>query len=82
MGEVPERNEKCVDWTIHLQAVVYLYNDRKPEKGFRLIWRRPNGHLQAARGQARIPDEETYLSLYKQAKEAGIFEIFKGQEEF
>ena len=33
----------------------YNYGDGDSECGYRFIWRRPNGTLQAARGQTRIP---------------------------
>ena len=31
------------------------YGGGNEQNGYRFIWRRPNGNLQAARGQARIP---------------------------
>ena len=37
-------------------------------------WRRPNGSLQAARGQARIETYEQMMALINQAKEEGFFE--------
>ena len=74
LREVPRRLETDDDWTLHLQKVIYHYEDGSFDKGFRFIWRRPDGSLQAARGQARIPGEEELLSLYHQAKEEGLFD--------
>lgn len=73
LREVPKRSVTDDDWTLHLQKVIYHYEDGTSEDGFRFIWRRPDGSLQAARGQARIPGEEELLSLYHQAKEEGLF---------
>ncbi|BBG63620.1 hypothetical protein [Phascolarctobacterium faecium] len=42
-------------WILCFQYCRYEYNDSKPENGYRFIWRKPNGNLQGARGQARIP---------------------------
>jgi hypothetical protein len=41
------------------------------EEGYRFIWRRPNGSLQAARGGARIPSIEVARQLMKRAEKAG-----------
>jgi hypothetical protein len=41
------------------------------EEGYRYIWRRPDGSLQAARGQARIPSIKVARQLMKEAEEAG-----------
>ena len=59
------------DWVLCLQWVRYLYDDGGMEEGYRFIWRRPNGNLQAARGQARIPSLEHAEELIKQAKKEG-----------
>ena len=74
LKEVPQRAETDADWTLHFQKVVYHYVNGESDKGFRFIWRRPDGSLQAARGQARIPGEEDLLSLYDQAKKEGLFD--------
>jgi hypothetical protein len=43
-------------WRLCLQWARYQYDDKsEPETGYRFIWRRPDGSLQPARGQARIP---------------------------
>lgn len=43
------------DWVLCFQYCRYEYGDGSEENGYRFIWRRPNGNLQGARGQARIP---------------------------
>lgn len=43
------------DWMLCFQYCRYEYGDGNEENGYRFIWRRPNGNLQGARGQARIP---------------------------
>ncbi len=40
-------------WELCFQKVTYK-SDEWSDEGFRFIWRRPNGNLQAARGQARL----------------------------
>lgn len=54
------------DWRLWLQWVQYMHGTGEVENGYRFIWRRPDGSLQAARGQARIPslgDVETLCNL-------------------
>lgn len=72
--EVPHRTKMDDDWTLHFQKVVYHHGDGTTQKGFRFIWRRPDGSLQAARGQARIPGKEDLMSLIAQAEEQGFFD--------
>lgn len=48
-------NGKSGDWRLCFQWCKYVYDDDSTENGYRFIWRRPDGSLQAARGQARIP---------------------------
>ena len=43
------------EWNLCFQYCRYEYGDGNEQNGYRFIWRRPNGNLQAARGQARIP---------------------------
>lgn len=43
------------DWRLCFRWCEYHYDNSESEKGYRFIWRRPDGSLQAARGQARIP---------------------------
>lgn len=72
--EVPKQL-KITDWNLCFQKVTYHYDDGSTQDGFRFIWRRPNGSLQAARGQARIETYEHMMALINQAKEEGFFEI-------
>ena len=37
------------------------------------VWRKENGHLQAARGQARIPSKKDLFELLAKASEAEWF---------
>jgi hypothetical protein len=61
------------DWELCFQRVTYHYDDGGSDDGYRFIWRRPNGNLQAARGQARIPDAATHDRLVSAAKSQGWF---------
>ena len=54
-----------------LQWCRYLYHDGGSQEGYRFIWRRPDGTLQAARGQARIPSIAVMDALTKEAKKKG-----------
>lgn len=47
--QVPE-NANSGEWTLCFQKVTYHYDDGSTQDGFRFIWRRPDGSLQAARG--------------------------------
>ena len=56
-------------WRLYLHWVRYMHEDGGLEHGFRFMWRRPDGSLQAARGQARIPsldDVDVLLRLARQ----------------
>ncbi len=72
-AEVPQRSEDETDWTLHFQKVSYHYDDGESEDGFRFIWRRPDGTLQAARGQARIPGKKELEELITLAEKEGLF---------
>ena len=56
---------KCSEgsWRLCFQYCEYQYSNGSSEKGYRFIWRRPNGNLQAARGQARIPSLDDIMEL-------------------
>ena len=43
-------NTNSGEWTLCFQKVTYHYDDGSTQDGFRFIWRRPDGSLQAARG--------------------------------
>ena len=63
------------DWQLCFQLVTYHYETGQdaPEHGYRFIWLRPEGKLQGARGQARIPDGAALLRLQAKAAAAGWF---------
>ena len=67
------------DWQLCFQLVTYHYETGDgsgggaPEHGYRFIWLRPEGKLQGARGQARIPDGAAILRLTGKAAAAGWF---------
>ena len=44
-------------WSLCFQYCKYVYDEGSinGEYGYRFIWRKPDGTLQPARGQARIP---------------------------
>lgn len=70
INEIPkERNYQ--DWQLCFQQCVYYYDNGATEEGYRFIWRRPGGSLQAARGQARLPDRESIERLLEQAQKEG-----------
>jgi hypothetical protein len=50
-----------------------VYDDGSSQTGYRFIWRKPDGNLQAARGQARIPCAADMFRLIQMATEAGWF---------
>jgi len=59
------------EWVLLLQWCLYVYDDGNSERGYRFIWRRPDGRLQAARGQARIPSLKVAKALIDEAEKAG-----------
>lgn len=69
LNEVKKGNEG--DWILCFQYCRYEYGNNVEENGYRFIWRRPNGNLQAARGQARIPSIADILELTGMAIRAG-----------
>jgi hypothetical protein len=59
-------------WKLAFQWCRYRYSDQPEENGYRFIWKRPGtGHLQAARGQARIPSIDIAQSLISEARRTG-----------
>ena len=69
VNEVSKRGAN--GWVLCFQWGRYLYDNGKMEQGYRFIWRRPDGTLQPARGQARIPSIKFAEELINEAKEAG-----------
>ncbi|MFA3056922.1 hypothetical protein [Acinetobacter pittii] len=65
-------------WVLCFQWCLYDYENGKKDKGYRFIWKNPEGKLQAARGQARIPDINAIHILTEKAKKAGW--AYKGDE--
>jgi hypothetical protein len=59
------------EWDLCFQWCRYNFDDDSHENGYRFIWRRPNGNLQAARGQARIPSIRDIQQLVNIAKREG-----------
>lgn len=60
------------DWQLCFQYGIYKYdpdenNHVHQDAGYRFIWRRPNGQLQGARGQARLTPEFITILLGKAA---------------
>lgn len=58
-------------WKLCFQYGRYIYEDGTNEEGYRFIWKRPNGKLQAARGQARIPQIADAQELMAKAIDEG-----------
>lgn len=61
------------DWRLCFQYVTYNYDKGSPEQGYRFIYRKPDGRLQGARGQARIPDAASLHRLIAKAAKAGWY---------
>lgn len=58
-------------WALCFQWCRYIYEDGETEHGYRFIWKRPDGSLQAARGQARIPSLKIMNQLVDTARIEG-----------
>ena len=65
--EVPT-DRKPGEWNLCFQRCTYHYDGGNTEDGYRFIWRRPDGTLQPARGQARIPDAAHLRRLIDEAQ--------------
>lgn len=74
-GRVAVLNEVTLEpantWQLCFQRCRYMYDDGSTEDGYRFIWRREDGSLQAARGQARIPSLKKARLLMAEAEKAG-----------
>lgn len=62
---VTNKYELCFQWCL------YVYDNGSSENGYRFIWRRPDGSLQPARGQARIRSIKQAMDLMEMAKTEG-----------
>ena len=71
LNEVPTKRSEA--WQLCFQECHYYYANGKDEEGYRFIWRRPDGSLQPARGQARIPSKQDLEDLLNQAAQAGWY---------
>jgi hypothetical protein len=69
VNETPSKHDGT--WQLRLQWCRYLHADGGMQYGYRFIWLRPDGSLQATRGQARIPSFATVQRLFDQAKSEG-----------
>jgi len=58
-------------WRLCLQWVRYMGDAGDTQDGYRFIWRGPDGSLQAARGQARIPSRAEAMTLFQMAVDDG-----------
>ena len=73
LNEVPDKQENAEEWVLYFQKCIYHYDDGNLDNGFRFIWRKPDGNLQAARGQARIPEPQALYNLIDEAVTRGWF---------
>jgi hypothetical protein len=66
-------DEDLNDYTLWLQWCMYVYDEEEadPQHGYRFIWKRPDGSLQAARGQARLPSLAVAKALIAKAEKEG-----------
>ncbi len=58
-------------WRLCFQYGIYHYDVDADENGYRFIWRKPDGSLQPARGQARIPSTTDIFELLALASKNG-----------
>lgn len=63
LNETKMREPELEKWVLCFQYCRYEYGVGEEENGYRFIWRRPNGNLQGARGQARIPSISDMMVL-------------------
>ena len=70
LKEVP-KNINTSDWKLCFQWCQYHYDNGTNEFGYRFIWRKPDGSLQPARGQARIPSTADIFELLALASKNG-----------
>ena len=71
INETPVHHENG-EWQLRLQWCRYIFPPgHGDEYGYRFIWVRPDGALQPARGQARIPSFAQIRSLMETAEDEG-----------
>lgn len=63
-------------WELCFQRCRYVYDEGTLKEGYRFIWRTPEGKLQPARGQARLPS----VTLAKRFMDRAIEEGWGGEE--
>lgn len=72
LREVQDDFGKPGGWTLCFQWCRYRMDEGSIQYGYRFIWRRENeGSLQAARGQARLPNVDIMNGLVMKARAAG-----------
>jgi 3-hydroxyisobutyrate dehydrogenase-like beta-hydroxyacid dehydrogenase len=69
VNETPRQHDG--KWQLRLQWCRYLHADGSMQYGYRFIWLRPDGSLQATRGQARLPSFAAAERLFAAAKAEG-----------
>src|SRR3954467_15228807 len=58
-------------WVLCFQWCTFNFASSEPLDGYRFIWRKPNGKLYPALGQARLPSAQNIMDLLRLASEAG-----------
>jgi len=71
----PSEKDHKSGWHLCFQRVRYIFDDGDIQSGYRFIWRRPDGSLQAARGQARLPSLKVARNLMADAEREGWAEL-------
>ena len=69
------------DWWLCLQWGIYSYSNGFEERGYRFIYRKPDGKL-LSRGQARIPSLTDASALMTRARSEGWGDFTDGQEQY
>jgi hypothetical protein len=58
-------------WVLCFQWCTFNFANSEPLDGYRFIWRKPNGKLYPALGQARLPTAQNIMELLRLASEGG-----------
>jgi hypothetical protein len=69
INETPRKHEG--EWQLRLQWCRYLYPNGRMQYGYRFIWVRSDGTLQATRGQTRIGSFAQIEHLFAAARSEG-----------